>query len=483
MNKRKCVEAILEVEEKYDLNMEAIDGFHFWTYARYNFFLSLIRIKVGNTASHHKKNLVQKVIPILKMVVIMCIGSITNGLRKIPEKTDVWFLSHTRRVWEKDCYKCIYTDDIKNYFDNSISLEGLYDKREHRKPSYTKDLIYSDQIVLGSYVYAIINVVFFRKKYLELVKIINDKLQDPVKELEKALLCHINLNKLVKTTAYRYYFYRFRFNNYYKIINKSKPKVIVEVVSYAMDCMIINEIAKKEHIPTMELQHGASGKEHLAYNFLQGRNIDQFPEYFLAHSDYWCTQAAFPIDNKHIISAGFPYIEKEMLNYSAPKKEKKRNILFISQPIVGKRLSEIASQLNRILDLEEYQIIYKLHPSEYKTWREEYPELQKEDIIIADESGKNLYEYLSICDIQVGVYSTAIYEGIAFGLETFIADTFGAEGMEDLVKQNYAVLIKDEKELFEGITKQEKAVGLQDRQKFWKEDALKTIVDIIKSFL
>lgn len=482
MNKRKCVEAILEVEEKYDLNMEAIDGFHFWTYARYNFFLSLIKIKAGNS-SPHKKNIVGKVIPILKMVAAMCIGSITNGLRKMPEETEVWFLSHTRRVWEEGRYKCIYTDEIKEYFDKSISFEGLYDKREHRKPPYTKDLIYSDQIVLGGYIYAVINGVFLRKKHSELLKKINDKLQDPVKEIEKALLCDINLKNLVKTTAYRYYFYKFRFNNYYKLINTYKPKAIIEVVSYAMDCMIINEIARKEHIPTLELQHGASGKEHLAYNYPQGRYIEQFPEFFLAHSDYWCMQASFPIDEKHVISAGFPHLEKEILKYPRKSNEKRRNILFISQPIVGKRLSEIAIQLNRIIDAEEYQIIYKLHPSEYKTWKDEYPELQKEDILIVDESGKNLYEYLSVCDIQVGVYSTAIYEGMAFGLETFIADTFGAECMEDLVSQDYAVLIKNGKDLYDRITKQEKLAEMENRQKFWKDNALKTTVDIIKSFL
>ena len=51
-------------------------------------------------------------------------------------------------------------------------------------------------------------------------------------------------------------------------------------------------------------------------------------------------------------------------------KTKPAIIVFISQPMIGERLADIAIGLNQLLDREEYRIVFKLHPGEYERWRE-----------------------------------------------------------------------------------------------------------------
>ena len=61
--------------------------------------------------------------------------------------------------------------------------------------------------------------------------------------------------------------HKLSYRYYEKIINRVKPKIITEVVSYGFNRMIINEIAKEKQIPIVEFQHGVMGKYHVAYNF------------------------------------------------------------------------------------------------------------------------------------------------------------------------------------------------------------------------
>ena len=50
------------------------------------------------------------------------------------------------------------------------------------------------------------------------------------------------------------------------------------------------------------------------------------------------------------------------------------------------------------------------------------------------EKTEDIYKYQNIAFAQLGIYSTALYEGIAFGLPTFIIDNvFGSEFSKKIV--------------------------------------------------
>ncbi len=62
----------------------------------------------------------------------------------------------------------------------------------------------------------------------------------------------------------------------------------------------------------------------------------------------------------------------------------------------------------------------------------DYRCLRKENITIINNLDKDLYYYANISSIQIGVYSTAIYEGTSFNTTTIIVD--GIMGSQEAMK-------------------------------------------------
>jgi len=80
--------------------------------------------------------------------------------------------------------------------------------------------------------------------------------------------------------------------------------------------------------------------------------------------------------------------------------------------------------------------MYKLHPGEFSRWKS-YKSLQKLNefknvLIIKDEIP--LYELLAMSVLQIGVYSTALYEGVEFGCKTILLDVNGIENMDRFIQ-------------------------------------------------
>jgi hypothetical protein len=172
-------------------------------------------------------------------------------------------------------------------------------------------------------------------------------------------------------------------------------------------------------IPVIELQHGTIHKYHFAYSFPGSRRTKRtFPDYLFTFGDFWKKCVEFPIKKDCIFSVGYPFLEKEAAKYF--EVIKKNQILFISQGSSGKELSKFAVDVTNYSDLN-YNVVYKLHPGEYHRWKREYPWLYKErDKIKIVEESIPLYRLMAESKTQVGVSSTAIYEGLYFGLNTYI---------------------------------------------------------------
>lgn len=116
---------------------------------------------------------------------------------------------------------------------------------------------------------------------------------------------------------------------------------------------------------------------------------------------------------------------------------------------------------NEFNEKEKYEIIYKLHPGEYETWRENYPYLLKAlelnkhrsivDFKVIDDNTTPLYELFATSEYQIGAFSTAIYEGLSFNCKTFIIDAPGIEYLDDLIKSKIVKKVSDVEEVSEEI--------------------------------
>lgn len=116
--------------------------------------------------------------------------------------------------------------------------------------------------------------------------------------------------------------------------------------------------------------------------------------------------------------------------------KEEKYILIISQSSMGKNISKFASELADNLTKTNYKIIYKFHPNE--TGRR-YEWLNKENIIQIRNSSEEIYKYQKLCYIQIGISSTAIFEGLSFYIPTILLknpeNVYGVEKILKTFKQ------------------------------------------------
>lgn len=298
--------------------------------------------------------------------------------------------------------------------------------------------IYYDYFLLKSKF--LTNHTINRKDYQEFAKI-SQRVTNSVKN-------HVNLSFDVYT-----YVLKNIINAYFAIkgaINLlARVDPVLLIVEDAYTHSEIVHAAKMTRIPVIELQHSIIYPYHLGYGYpgVMKGSVDIFPDYLFTFGEFWNSVAAYPVDEEKIIATGFPHFDLKRKT-SRHFQRDDRQILFISQNTIGKELFKIA--VNTATKLRDYVVIFKLHPKEYVNWRERYGEdlahIPANLYIYGDES-PGIYVLFSRCGWQIGVFSTALYEGIGCGVKTIICGLPGWEFVDNLIKGKFAYLAKDSDEI------------------------------------
>lgn len=326
---------------------------------------------------------------------------------------EIFILNHPRRMWNGKYYRCIYTDEwLKNFRRSYYVYELPYCEEYHFKPVKTKNLRYINQ---KKYIH------LFNKKYD--ASSLNPKEEIIVADyiirtLEKEFEIHlINYEKKkIKNLISQCIGVREKLRDYYSyLLRHIKPKVIIYVVGYGLDQMILAEVGKELRIPTVELQHGQIGNEHLAYNFKGNVKLNAFPQYLFVSGQYDKDRIRCPIPKNNIYVIGSPELDKKVDYYNKSllyKRKKKRIITFIAG---GERETiDAAIELSSKVDKNKFKLYLKLHPSEYTNWKIKYPNLANSEVQVLDDSLHDIYYYLAISDFLIGVASTALNEATRF---------------------------------------------------------------------
>lgn len=463
------IEAFLEIEKKYSLYTKQCKGVYYWNYARmsvWNYKLCLVGNNLQETHEEKKYTFVQK----MKKAAGLLNKFIFRG--HVPRQVDILFLPHERRT-KAEVYKCIYTDDIAASYPDSFMLDRPYE-HGHFSPESDVARMYIDYILIWGNSLRNIHKGLKMPLYTFFYNEIKKELIQPLTEMVRTYDLDIKVQEIIGFVVDMALGSYFEYGMYEKLLDKLHPRLIVETVYYSTHNMMINEIAKKKNIPTVELQHGTMHSEHAAYQFASGIGpIPQLPDKIFLFSDFWRRYIHLPIEEKNLISTGFPYFEEQKKKYNGKREHGTvKNILFVSQGTIGLELSKLAVEISGLLPREQYHIIYKLHPAEYGVWRQKYKWLENCDIEVIDSSARNIYEFFSLCDIQVGVYSTALYEGLGFGLLTLIYHIGHANTMQELVDEGYAEFFADSEQLAGLIVNGSRQ---KDNTSFWKENAFENI--------
>jgi len=464
----------------FDLNVK---NFNYWIFIR-QYIYDLISTKTNKSGQAHTE---VKISHKLSRLVLFFKNSLLF-VQKNPfwrlKKVDMLVFNHSRRVLNSKYYECLYTDAFLmkssySYFVYEKPYLGL-----HFSPVYTNNLRYLDYFYL---------VIALKIKFIRLFKFF--KFNSYEKNQIYKLVNDINITFEVKISPIRienyietlYFFNKYLKIYFKKIFNATKPKIIVQVVSYSFERLILNDIAKEFKIPTVEFQHGEITSNHINYN-IKKIGLLNIPDYLFLFGRFWKDKAFFPIENNKLKVTGWPYLENKVTlfkNFSTVIKSYK-NILFISQGIIGHKLSKIAIELKKLIS-NDYKIIYKLHPGEYDRWRRDYPWLLSSNVEVIDNNNNDIHFYLSTAKIQVGVYSTVLYEGLNYPLKTIIMKIPGYENIKDLIDNKNIFLANNSIAIMEIIYNFEKNlnVSLNNDQIFfiWESNSLNNIESEIKNII
>lgn len=425
---KELCEKLWKLENELKLLDKEIKGIRFWELTRFRVFGELSQKLSGYGQAHTEKNK-------FKDKTINFFGIVKNSILRNPFKgkytVDFILYDHPRKVKVYGNNIDIYTEHfIKAHNEKKFDVIERPQLWKHKTTVLKKNRKYTDHEILTSYL----------KKKMFPVKL-EDKDLRFIKSLKNEIYSRFNIEidiytiilKSLETFIHRKEYHK-------KLFQKRKPKSIYVVVSYSNIPIIA--AAKELDIKVIEFQHGVITDYHFAYNYSDpDKNLIYFPDKLLTFGEYWGKTKGLP-NQIEIEEYGFPYLNEQLKKYKTTSKIKNQ-ILFISQGTIGRDLSEFALKVAK--KIPEYHIVYKLHPGEYDRWKRDYPALNSamhlDNFDIIDNNKKNLYSFLAASEYQIGVYSTAIFEGLALNCKTLLYKLPGIEYMEDLINQDMVKLV------------------------------------------
>lgn len=189
-----------------------------------------------------------------------------------------------------------------------------------------------------------------------------------------------------------------------------------------------------------EVQHAVVSAHHLGYSYPEqsaSRRLEYFPDRFLAWDRNWNQLPPLPCPVERIA----PHWTPLTLAHQGVARTKGLMVV-LSQPPIARRLAQ--ALLDRKAELQRFEVVVKPHPAELRdpTLRAMFAMLsgEKNFRVAVDEP---LYALLPRAEYQIGVYSTAIYEGIDLGCRTLLVPLPGIEHLTHLISSGKAQWLDD----------------------------------------
>jgi hypothetical protein len=416
---KEISEAFLDFERDLNLLSREVAGVRFWERLRFPLHRSLLNpdeTDVTDAGDHGIRMYLSGVSLFLRNVVVK-----NPFLSGDPE---LLFYGTGRRKKTDGEYADVVIDPILGDLQwRSLCLERPY-KISHMRPAATENLKYTDLIEYAGTI-------------AETLGIGTVSLTDT----ERSMLNHIAdefgarfgrrppLPAAVQSDLSKR---RIRLALYKRLLNRLDPKLALLVNSYFGRETFV-EACQSSGVPVAELQHGAITNYHMGYSF-PNNDKSVFPDYFFTYGEFWSEEVEFPIPEENVYVVGYPHMEQTYAQYADCQTSEQ--IVVVSQPSVGEDLSQLAATLSERVSLSDH-LVYKLHPKEYDDWRERYPWLTDSGIEIVSEE-PSLHQLFAESTAQIGVHSTALYEGLRFDLDTYLFECPGIDHMEYLVSNGYA---------------------------------------------
>ncbi len=457
---------LLEMEDDLDLFDETIDGVYFWERIRKKVY-DRIHQQVAEESKSSSSPLPKRT---EYYRALRNVG--TNIFFKNPyleSEKDVLVFGYERRKRLSDGY---WWDIIADPLLEELEMDWvLYEKprlHEHKKPPKTEHIRYWD-------------LIHYYPKFLEefnlsrwnLTRGERNVLERLEREIESRFDASVDVTDLTSTILSKR---RHRLPQYKKILRRVDPKVVILAKSGRFTFI---EACKELDIPTVKLQTALRSAYNPKYSYPGDDRVHRtFADYVFVWGQETKDRIPYPVNEENIRVVGFPFLEMQKRKYENTKT--KNQVLFISQPTIGERLSKFAVELQQSITDESINIVYKLHPSEDATWESTYPWLENSGIEVVPPGGTPLYKLLSESSDIVGVDSTVLYEAINFNNAIYIVEPANLERLSNLVELGHAGTIIEPEELVDNVHQSGRRAS-RDNTFFFQQNSIKQIIRELES--
>lgn len=213
---------------------------------------------------------------------------------------------------------------------------------------------------------------------------------------------------------------------YRALLRRHGIKTVYVVVAYFHQHLV--GAARDLGIPVVELQHGAISPFHLGYSYPGRPAVPDQPDELWCFGSYWTDVADLPAGvTTKVIGASF-------ISPLTPAQQAAKNpqlVVVLSQGTIGPALLDYAAALAS--SRPDLDVAFHLHPSERSTQYTLPPGVRL--------SSDNTLPLLATATYQVGVATTALFEGMLLGCQTAVAALPGHEYLAPAITRGDAALV------------------------------------------
>ena len=433
---RDIIEAILEFEKDPAIWEENLRGMPFWHFLRYE-LLALILDANGVQGNRHGGWRARPLSDWLPPSPARLAATLRHGPFARLQRSDLLVFNHPRHIFsaQHGGWICPYSGFLLDEVDHSRQVIETPFAGQHYHPNATCDVRYLEWLSRPQLLRGFLSVGTAR---------LVNTLAAAAVAWSRSLAAAAALKppdadrvvRFAKGTARRALAY---YETHNRLLDCVQPRLVLQVVHYVPRNLVMSHLARARGLPVAELQHGWIGQTHLAYAMRRRPLPLTLPSHVLLFGEAWREYADFPWPDSSAPAIGAAWFNRNRRagGAKARKAQDKRVILFVSQGSIGASLSRFAAEFARHDRDGQFSVIYKLHGGEPSNWRQAYPWLADGRIRVVGAETP-IYDLFRESDVQVGVYSTALFEGMGFGLGTYVAPIAGHEAMQPAIRRGLA---------------------------------------------
>lgn len=470
---------LMKFEEKYKFIERRIFGEKYWDFIRMNFFndIKSKANKTGFIADFDKKVKFSEIKINLK--------NLKKYLFYTKRHYDAIFVVDPKRIIQDNKYESQFSDSLSTIVNKKYSVISLeapnwaelnFNCPTHFFNCTTSNIKYTDFFEIEYLVKKKFFLLFNRRKKREIEK--------ELKVIIDLANKYFNINLFDRLNIYMdiILYVLIMKKRYISIIKKYSPKIAFLQYRPTKFKQLLNYVFKELNIPTVEIQHGVlTGQEIKDYTLIKNYTYLTTSNYFFAFSEKLISYPYYCIDKNNIKYIGYPFLDNKFLRLNKTD-QKEKYILIISQSVIGDDFVNFTSKLSDLLEKYDnsIKIVFKYHPNEVSR---DYLKLRKNNIIEVKNIDSDIYKLMKGAFLQIGSYSTAIYEGLKFRLPTvIISNLMGAcETLNTLsfIKEGIYALDTPE-QVIEIIKKGVKKPDLRDINNLWIPVSEEKIIENIE---